>query len=43
MTIRLILIDDHSVVRRGLRSYLESFPDMKWWAKRKAARRRWNS
>jgi NarL family two-component system response regulator LiaR len=28
MTIRLILIDDHSVVRRGLRSYLESFPDI---------------
>ncbi|MCP4428072.1 MAG: response regulator transcription factor [Chloroflexi bacterium] len=26
MNIRLILVDDHSVVRRGLRSYLESFP-----------------
>ncbi len=28
MTIRLILVDDHSVVRRGLRSFLESFPDI---------------
>ncbi len=26
--IRVILIDDHHVVRKGLRSYLESFPDM---------------
>ncbi|MBZ0281173.1 MAG: response regulator transcription factor [Anaerolineae bacterium] len=26
--IRIILIDDHHVVRQGLRSYLESFPDM---------------
>ncbi|MCZ7671821.1 MAG: response regulator transcription factor [Chloroflexi bacterium] len=24
--IRVVLVDDHSVVRRGLRSYLESFP-----------------
>lgn len=28
MTIRLILIDDHTVVRRGLRSFLESFADL---------------
>ncbi len=28
MNIRLILVDDHSVVRRGLRSYLESFTDI---------------
>jgi NarL family two-component system response regulator LiaR len=28
MTIRLILIDDHTVVRRGLRSFLESFADI---------------
>lgn len=27
-TIRLVLIDDHQVVRYGLRSYLESFPDL---------------
>ena len=27
--IRLILVDDHHVVRRGLRSYFESFPDLK--------------
>jgi len=27
--IRIILVDDHLVVRRGLRSYFESFPDMK--------------
>lgn len=26
--IRLVLVDDHSVVRRGLRTYLESFPDI---------------
>ncbi len=26
--IRLILVDDHQVVRRGLRSYLESFADI---------------
>jgi two-component system, NarL family, response regulator LiaR len=28
MTIRLILIDDHTVVRRGLRSFFESFADI---------------
>jgi NarL family two-component system response regulator LiaR len=27
-TIRLVLIDDHRVVRRGLCSYLEAFPDI---------------
>jgi NarL family two-component system response regulator LiaR len=26
--IRLILVDDHTVVRRGIRTYLESFPDI---------------
>ncbi|MCP4362589.1 MAG: response regulator transcription factor [Chloroflexi bacterium] len=26
--IRVVLVDDHKVVRRGLRSYLESFADM---------------
>jgi NarL family two-component system response regulator LiaR len=26
--IRLVLVDDHRVVRRGLRSYLEAFPDI---------------
>jgi NarL family two-component system response regulator LiaR len=26
--IRLVLVDDHRVVRRGLRSYLEAFPDV---------------
>jgi NarL family two-component system response regulator LiaR len=26
--IRLVLVDDHRVVRRGLRSYLEAFPDL---------------
>lgn len=27
--IRVVLVDDHRVVSRGLRSYLESFPDLK--------------
>ena len=27
-TIRVVLVDDHSVVRRGTRSYLESFSDI---------------
>lgn len=27
-TIRLALVDDHHVVRRGLRSFLEAFPDI---------------
>jgi len=27
-TIRIVLVDDHHIVRRGLRSYLESFPDL---------------
>jgi NarL family two-component system response regulator LiaR len=27
-TIRLVLVDDHHVVRRGLRSFLEAFPDI---------------
>jgi two-component system, NarL family, response regulator LiaR len=27
-SIRVVLVDDHHVVRRGMRSYLESFPDM---------------
>jgi DNA-binding NarL/FixJ family response regulator len=27
--IRLFLVDDHHVVRRGLRSYFESFPDIR--------------
>jgi two-component system, NarL family, response regulator LiaR len=27
-TIRLVLVDDHKVVRRGLRTFLESFPDL---------------
>ena len=27
-TIRLVLVDDHRVVRRGLRSFLETFPDV---------------
>lgn len=26
--IKVVLIDDHTVVRRGLRTYLESFPDI---------------
>lgn len=26
--IRLVLVDDHRVVRQGLRSFLEAFPDM---------------
>ncbi|HET8841724.1 MAG TPA: response regulator transcription factor, partial [Ktedonobacteraceae bacterium] len=26
--IRVVLVDDHHVVRRGLRTYLESFPDL---------------
>lgn len=26
--IRIVLVDDHHVVRRGLRTYLESFPDL---------------
>ena len=26
--IRLVLVDDHRVVRRGLRSYLEAFADL---------------
>jgi NarL family two-component system response regulator LiaR len=26
--IRIVLVDDHHVVRRGLRSFLESFPDI---------------
>src|SRR5205807_3377487 len=26
--IRVVLVDDHHVVRQGLRTYLESFPDM---------------
>ena len=25
--IRLVLVDDHRVVRRGLRSFLEAFPE----------------
>lgn len=27
-TIRVVLVDDHRVVRQGLRTYLESFPDL---------------
>ena len=27
-TVRLVLVDDHRVVRRGLRSFLEAFPDI---------------
>jgi NarL family two-component system response regulator LiaR len=27
-SIRLVLVDDHRVVRRGLRSYLEAYPDI---------------
>jgi two-component system, NarL family, response regulator LiaR len=27
-TVRVVLVDDHRVVRKGLRSYLESFPDV---------------
>jgi NarL family two-component system response regulator LiaR len=27
--IRVVLVDDHHVVRRGMRSYLESFPDLR--------------
>jgi len=26
--VRVVLVDDHRVVRQGLRSYLESFPDL---------------
>ena len=26
--IRVVLVDDHRVVRQGLRTYLESFPDL---------------
>jgi NarL family two-component system response regulator LiaR len=26
--VRVVLVDDHHVVRRGLRTYLESFPDL---------------
>lgn len=27
-SIRIVLVDDHRIVRRGLRSFLESFPDL---------------
>jgi NarL family two-component system response regulator LiaR len=27
--IRLVLVDDHPIVRRGIRSFLESFPDLR--------------
>ena len=27
--IRIVLVDDHHIVRRGLRSFLESFPDLR--------------
>lgn len=26
--VRLVLVDDHTIVRRGMRSFLESFPDL---------------
>ena len=31
--IRILLADDHTVVRDGLRALLEKQPDMAWWAK----------
>ena len=42
-TIRILLADDHTVVRKGLRLLLESQPASRWWpTPRTAARRsRW--
>ena len=37
MSIRVLLADDHGVVRKGLRFLLERQPDMELWAKRRTA------
>jgi DNA-binding NarL/FixJ family response regulator len=28
--ITILIVDDHEVVRKGVRSYLETLPDFRW-------------
>ncbi len=39
MSIKIVLADDHQIVRHGLRSLLAAEVDMKWWPKRRMAGR----
>lgn len=38
--IRIVLADDHSVVRMGFRMIIEQQMDLQWWARRPIRRRR---
>ena len=40
MDLRVFLLDDHEVVRAGLRSLLEATTASRWWARRRRPRRR---
>ena len=33
--IKVLIVDDHQVVRQGLRTFLELQDDMVWWARRR--------
>ena len=39
--ISVLLVDDHSLVRRGFRRMLEDDPDIEWWAKPATGTKRW--
>ena len=41
-TTRVLLADDHALVRAGIRSLLERCPGSRWWPKRETGTKPWN-
>ncbi|HZG08327.1 MAG TPA: hypothetical protein VEZ70_05030 [Allosphingosinicella sp.] len=39
--IRVVLVDDQTLVRQGVRGLLDLVPDIQVWAKLATARKRW--
>ena len=39
---RVLLADDHALVRAGIRSLLEKIPGLRWWPKPETGTKPWN-